>query len=83
MYAYAIEDSDKQGFPIVQGQDYSGLKDYIQRFVWAIFPELNGEEDDWIVQQIAKDVIKEMKMLKEDEWKSMASDSNPALQRNN
>ena len=83
MYAYAIEDSDKQEFPIVQGQDYSGLKDYIQRFVWAIFPELNGEEDDWIVQQIAKDVIKEMKMLKEEEWKIMTSDSNPALQRNN
>ena len=83
MYVYDIENSDKQGVPIDHGRDYSGLEDYIQRFVRAIFPVLNGKEDDWIVQQIAKDVIKEMKMLKEDEWKIMASDSNPALQRNN
>ena len=83
MYSYDIKNSDKQGVPIAHGRDNSGLEEYIQRFVWAIFPELNGEEDDWIVQQIAKDVIKEMKMLKEDEWKIMASGSNPSLQRNN
>ena len=82
MYSYDIENSDKQRVPIAHGRDNSGLQEYIQRFVWAIFPELNGKEDDWIVQQIAKDVIKEMKMLKEDEWKIMASDSNPSLQRN-
>ena len=83
MYSYDIENSDKKGVPIAHGRDNSGLEEHIQRFVRAIFPELNGEEDDWFVQQIANDVIKEMKMLKEDEWKIMASDSNPSLQRNN
>ena len=83
IYSYHIENSDKQGVPIAHGRDNSGLEEYIQRFVWAIFPELNGEEDDWIVQQISKDVIKEMKMLKEEEWKIMASNSNPSHQRYN
>ena len=60
-------------------RDYSELEDYIQRYIRAIFPELNGIGDDWIVQQIAKDVIKEMKILKEEEWKIMASDNNLSL----
>ena len=79
MYAYDLENSDKQGVRIDHGRDYSGLEDYIQRFIRAIFPELNGIGDDWIVQQIAKDVIKEMKILKEEEWKIMASDNNLSL----
>ena len=72
-----IDVTDEQ---IKQMKNELSIEHYVESFIRTLFPELNGENGHWIIQQLTNDVVNEMNQLKKTELESITNDILPLFQ---
>ena len=72
-----IDVTDEQ---IKQMKNELSIENYVESFIRTLFPELNGENGYWIIQQLTNDVVNEMNQLKKSEVESITNDILPLFQ---
>ena len=56
-----FEITDEQ---VKQMKNELSIENYVESFIRTLFPELNGENGYWIIQQLTNDVVNEMNKRK-------------------
>ena len=72
-----IDITDEQ---VKQMKNELSIENYVESFIRTLFPELNGENGHWIIQQLTNDVVNEMNQLKKTELENITNDIIPLLQ---
>merc|ERR1712062_742207 len=72
-----IEITDEQ---LKEMKNELSIEKYVESFIRTLFPELNGENGHWIIQQLTNDVVNEMNQLKKTELESITNDILPLFQ---